>query len=144
MTSQRYRQAYQAQQYEGMSKAQLVLALLEAALRATERAKEAIAAASISGRGEAISRALAIVGELQGSLDLEQGHEVAQNLFALYDYAQRELVAANLKADPAGLDHAAQVLREIRDGWAAMLDAQAEAGGPDPAEDEPGSLAEYA
>ncbi len=114
--------AYTSNQYGSMSPERLILALLDAALTATTRASIAVEEGDVPGRGQAVSKALAIVGELQSSLDLDAG-ELAQNLFALYDYAQRELLSGNMNADAACFSNAERVLSEIHAGWDAMLGA---------------------
>jgi flagellar protein FliS len=131
--------AYQTNQFGSMSAPKLVLALLDAALTATTRASIALEDGNIPARGEAVSRAMAIVGELQGCLDLEAG-DVATNLFALYDYATRELLAGNLRADATCFANVEKVLTEIHDGWSAMIDAVGALG----TDEQPTEIAEYA
>ncbi len=69
---------------------------------------------------EAIDWALNILGGLHGSLDLERGGEVANNLANLYDYMIRRLVEANVENDPAILEEVTKLLNELRAGWVAI------------------------
>ena len=51
-------------------------------------------------RSKNMSRALTIIYALQSSLDFEQGGEIAENLFRLYEYARQQVIseAKSLKA----------------------------------------------
>ena len=113
--------SYKANQYNGMTPERLVLELMNGAIKAIERAKKGIDEQRPDRIGEALSKAMAIVGELQASLNMEVGGELTQNLFGLYSYVNRELLQANLKKDKARLDNAAGVMLQLRDGWAQML-----------------------
>lgn len=113
---------------DGASPHRLVLMLLDGALGRIAAARGHLEHGNIAARGESISQALAIVGGLHGSLDLDAGGELAANLDALYDYIERRLLHANLEADAAALDEVHRLLGEIRAGWVAI--AEAAAGAP--------------
>jgi len=114
--------AYRQNQYEGMTPERITLALFDGALRFIEAAKTAISKGDQVRRGERIGRAMAVIGELQATLDLDQGGEVAINLMALYDYLMRTLLMANLHGEVERLQEVQVLLREVRDGWAEMVD----------------------
>lgn len=116
-------QAYATNHYAGMSPERLILALYDGALASIERAEEALAAGALGPKGEAASRALAIVGELRAVLDEEKGGELAQRLGALYDYLIARLLDANLKGDRAGFAEARCLIAEVREGWVGMMEA---------------------
>ena len=67
-------------------------------------------------------KAQAIITELQGSLDMERGGDFAQTMNRLYDYMHAQLQNANLKKDPQPISVAEEIMSEIRDAWAAMLE----------------------
>ena len=99
---------------------ELVRMLLDGALSRVAEAEAALTAGEVARRGEKISRAIAILDGLRGSLNFDNGGELATNLDALYDYMQRTLLAANLKADSEKLEEVMALLREIRDAWVAI------------------------
>ena len=76
----------------------------------------------IQSKGESISRAMRIVLGLQGSLDMEKGGEIAENLADLYDYCTRRLMHANLKNDLEAVREVKKLMGEIRDAWAQVPD----------------------
>ena len=98
----------------------LIGLLLDGALERIGRARVALAHGDRSSWAEPLHRAVEIVGELGACVDVAQGGPVAANLEALYDYAARELLAANAHGDVRRLENAARVLQEIRGGWSAI------------------------
>lgn len=95
---------------------------------ARERARLAIAHLSrgdLPRKAQAITEASTIIGGLNGALNLEAGGEIADGLQALYDYAQRRLLTANIDNDPAPLQEVDELLGEIESAWRAIS--------PDPA-----------
>ena len=89
---------------------------------ATERIAEAkghIERNSIEKKNLALNKAIAIVGGLRESLNLDAG-EVADNLNQLYDYFERRLFEANIKNDVAILDEVNALLLEIKSAWDAI------------------------
>lgn len=107
---------------------ELVVMLYDGALRFIADAREGIVQRDIARRGRAISRAMAIISELQSSLDLEKGGDIAVSLDSLYVYVRDRLVDASIKQDVKPLDDATRVLRNLREGWAGISAQQATPG----------------
>jgi len=57
---------------------------------------------------------------LKGSLDLEQGGEVASNLDSLYDYILRSVVEANRNNDADKVQELMDLILEVKQGWSEM------------------------
>lgn len=101
-----------------------LVALMLAGIR--ERLQLALACmdkGDIARKGQAISEASMIIGELDGSLDHKAGGDIAAGLSALYTYAQRRLVEANLHNDPARLQEVDGLIAEIEGAWQAIAPA---------------------
>jgi len=98
----------------------LIALLLAGAIDRIAEARGHLARSDVARKGEALGRAVAIIGELNGSLDLARGGEIAANLRSLYDYAGRRLTEANLRNDASVLDEVAGLLREVKAGWDAI------------------------
>jgi flagellar secretion chaperone FliS len=99
----------------------LVVMLYEGALKAVFTAKRAMTHGETALKGEAISKAIAILDQgLRPALDLENGGGIAANLLALYDYVSTRLLYANLKNDASSLDEAARLLTELKGAWEAL------------------------
>ncbi|MGB4006908.1 MAG: flagellar export chaperone FliS, partial [Halanaerobiales bacterium] len=58
-----------------------------------------------------------IISELMVSLDMEQGGEIARNLYNLYDYMNRRLIQANIRKDPALVDEVINLLSSLKESW---------------------------
>ncbi len=98
----------------------LVQLMLEGVIDRLAIARGHLERGNVAQKGEAISRAMAIVDSLNANLDLDKGGEIAANLRGLYDYATRRLLEANLRNDAAGLDEVAGLMREVKAGWDAI------------------------
>ena len=95
----------------------VVVKLYEGALRFIRQAKECQDAGQVAGRATAIAKALAIVGELQQSLNLEEGGEIARNLDSLYFYVTDRLLEANVRGTVQPLEEASGVLSTLNEAW---------------------------
>lgn len=127
MTSARFANQYRE---TGVSSAVLdadphkLIALMLAGAR--ERARLAIAClerGDLPRKAQAITDASAIIGGLNGALNMDAGGEVADGLHALYDYAQRRLLDANAGNDPAALLEVDDLLSDIESAWIAISPA---------------------
>jgi flagellar protein FliS len=111
---------------------QLIVLLFEGASQAVVMARAGIEAGDIPKKGTAITKAIDIIlNGLRASLNLEEGGDLAQNLYALYDYMARRLLYANLHNDKAALDEVQNLLNEIHGAWMEIgkqIDATDEAG----------------
>ena len=76
-----------------------------------------------SAKGDCISKAVAIVGELRDSLDHKVDPTFSQRLESLYEYVTRRLLFAQLNDDLRALDEAAQLLAPVREGWQGIRGA---------------------
>ena len=65
----------------------------------------------------AISKANALLAQLNATLDMERGGQVAQNLRALYEYMMNRLTLANATNDPALVAEVASLVEKIKSGW---------------------------
>ncbi len=98
----------------------LILMLYDGALERIAAARGCMGQGLVTEKSELISRALAIVGELRGTLDLVRGGTIAAHLDDLYEYVARRLVEANAGNRPELLDEASSLLRELRLAWSAI------------------------
>lgn len=119
--------AYAANKFDGMSPERIVLALYDGSLAAMDRARTAIAEEDQKTLGEQLSKAMAIIGELQASLDKERGGDISDRLDALYSYVIRGLLEANVQKDSERIDEMHGHIKTVRDGWAEMVENVAQA-----------------
>ncbi|MBU4228877.1 MAG: flagellar export chaperone FliS [Desulfurivibrionaceae bacterium] len=111
------RAAYVKKDLENLSREEVVVKLYEALRIRLQAAIEEINDGNIARKAEHLSRGLAIVLELQASLDMEQGGEIAVNLNSLYNYLVSDLVTANLKNDTQKIVEALKVVEPLLEAW---------------------------
>jgi flagellar secretion chaperone FliS len=107
---------------------QLVLMLFDGAIRSLDRALIGFDSTEIGERNLAIhnnlERAVEIIRELNSSLDLESGGQLAETLQNLYEFFDKRLMESNLKKSRKGIDEVMPMLKQLRDAWAGMLNRQ--------------------
>ena len=99
---------------------ELILRLMNGAIERIAQARGALSRGDIAAKAEFISKAVQIIGGLEGCLDHEQGGELAGNLTDLYQYMGLTLAEANLNDDIAKLNEVSGLLGEIRSAWAQI------------------------
>lgn len=133
-------QSYRQVATRTASPGQLVLMLYEGAIRFLERAQAGFRLEDPvefnTTINDNILRAQDIIRELDFSLNVEQGGELAIQLRRLYDYFDRLLLEANLRKDPAGIKEVINRITVLRDAWATMIAQQADAPPTQPARQE--------
>lgn len=107
---------------------QLIALMFEGAMKRLAEAEMHVRAGRFDKRSYSVNKAIAIIGGLQSSLNLEQGGEVAANLEALYDYMQRRLFRANVDNDPEIIQEVQRLLGTLRTAWDAMVAQRTGAG----------------
>jgi flagellar protein FliS len=120
-----YRSASQAYAQDSVLTAapeKLVVMLHDGLARFLARGAAAIRAEDLAAAGTALNRAGAILDELLATLDPSAG-EIAERLSEIYLFCKRELLAAQLKRDPARIERVAKLLAELRESWAAIAEA---------------------
>lgn len=117
---QQYAQTNVETAVENATPHRLIQMLFEGALDRIAQAKGAIARKDYESKAKLLNRVMDIIGSLRGSLDLEKGGEVADNLAALYEFMVRRLLQASARNDVEILDEVAELLREVKSGWDEM------------------------
>jgi flagellar protein FliS len=113
-------QTYLQQSIQTAGPAHLVLALYDGLLASIRRAQHALSSDQLGATEQAhveLVRGQRIVSELQVGLNHEQGGDIASSLDSLYTYCMNELLEANLRKEPAGLEAVQRIIRVLRDSW---------------------------
>ncbi|MDI3473559.1 MAG: flagellar secretion chaperone FliS [Thermotogaceae bacterium] len=112
-----YQDMYVENQIMTANPAKLIAMLYDGAMDFIEKAKENINNKDYIGANENIKKAQDIIMELNLSLDVERGGEIAKNLRSLYNYFYRRLLEANVKKDIKALDEVKEFIKELADVW---------------------------
>jgi flagellar protein FliS len=95
----------------------LITQMLDGALTRIAQGKGSMLRKDIKTKAELISKAITIIGSLEGCLDHDVGGELSQNLSKLYEYMCLTLTQANINNDTAKLDEVSKLLLTIKSGW---------------------------
>lgn len=76
------------------------------------------------GYHDMLSNSIDIILALNSALDMDKGGEISENLNALYDYMQFQLVQANIERDHKKVDEVIELIKTIKDGWDQISDQQ--------------------
>jgi flagellar protein FliS len=113
------------------SKEWLVPLLYEHLVASLRRASVQIETGDLEGKAASLEKASAIVLELRGSLDFENGGEIAPRLAALYSYFASEIISVGRTLDTAHLARLIDMASSLHETWvqaAEMLSPQTRGG----------------
>lgn len=123
-SAQHYRQTSVSSAVLDASPHRLVALMLAGLRERLNLASACMEIGDIPRKGQAISEASMIIGQLDGSLDHKAGGDIAAGLAALYNYAQRRLLEANLHNDLAKLQEVDGLVADIESAWLAIAPDQ--------------------
>lgn len=103
--------------YEGMEPEQLILLLYKGALERIEWAIEGVQENNVKKRGENLSRVIAIVSELNASVDPSMNDESTVFLKGLYTAILEELPKVSITNDATILQQTHTYLSRLKDIW---------------------------
>jgi flagellar protein FliS len=94
-----------------------ILSELAAAQGCAERIKGNLPLKEIIAKGKALGKAIRLINQLNATLDMERGLEIAQNLRALYVYMLDRLTLANVTNDARIIAEVASLVQKLKTGW---------------------------
>ncbi|WP_041611703.1 flagellar export chaperone FliS [Treponema primitia] len=121
--------AYKETRIKTASQGQLIIMLYDEAVKQLDHGLELLekdaAGKKDPGRIEKISKSILktqeIVTELMASLNFDLGGEIAQNLFSLYTWFNKELLGANIDQDILRISRVRNMLNDLRSAWSAII-----------------------
>lgn len=129
-----YMQGYNAYRDTGVktaSQGKLVVMLYEEAVRQMD---EAISRIGTDGKIEVpfierfnanIQKTQQIINELQVTLDMDRGGDIAKNLMALYVFFNQQLLEVSIKHDKKILASVRKMMSELCESWRAAANSTA-------------------
>lgn len=110
-------QQYRATKVQTAGSVELVVMLYQGAVKFIRLGIEAMERSDTKAAHANLVRAQDIIVELLGSLNREEGGQIASQLSGLYDYCFRRLVLANVKKDPAPAREVLGIVRDLGTAW---------------------------
>ncbi|MBF0447585.1 MAG: flagellar export chaperone FliS [Magnetococcales bacterium] len=108
---------YRTSQANTASREDLLILLYEGAIRFLERSIKEMEENRLGEHKMYLRRGLAIVAELQSTLDFEKGGELSMQLFDLYGFMLERLTQANMKKDMEQIRLVIRNLETLLEGW---------------------------
>ena len=108
--------AYKANSVNFASKEQLLLMLVDGAVKFAKIGRQAIADKDIQKAHNNIIKTEDIFTELRATLDISAG-QWAEDMFEIYGFINQKLFEANIKKSVEIMDEILPLIEEIRDIW---------------------------
>jgi flagellar protein FliS len=118
---------------------QLQLMLYDGAIRFARQGRDALEARDFEKSYEKLSRAQAIIAEMENGLRPEVNPELCSRMASIYGFLYRKLVDASVNRDSKAIDDALKVLYIERDTWVMLIEKvnQVRAAGISAPQDQP-------
>ncbi|KMY68989.1 hypothetical protein AAU61_05410 [Desulfocarbo indianensis] len=108
---------YRKAQVATVDRGRLIVLLYEGAISFLTKAEASLSDGDIPGAANLINRAQDIIDELNASLNMDQGGDIAANLRRLYLFMGDQLVRAKIKADNEPLRDVTRMLTTLNEAW---------------------------
>lgn len=108
---------YRKTQVATVDRGRLIVLLYEGAISFLTKATACHADGDIPSWCSLINRAQDIIDELNASLNMDQGGDIAINLRRLYLFMGDLLVKAKIKNDPESVQEVIRMLASLNDAW---------------------------
>jgi flagellar protein FliS len=112
--------AYQENRVMTQTPGRVVVMLYEGAVKFLKQAIREMEAGKYIEKGKSINRAVDIIQELNVTLNMEAGGEIAKNLRQLYTFMLDRLFQANMRKDADMIRETIKLLEELAEGWKAV------------------------
>jgi len=94
-----------------------ILSHLVIAQGCMERIKNNMPLPEVVAKGKSLGKAIRLINQLNNTLDMDRGREIADNLRSLYVYMLARLTTANINNDPAIVGEVMSLLQKVKAGW---------------------------
>jgi len=111
---------YKKNQINTTSSENLVLMLYDGARKFINRSIISLENDDIQAANYNLLRSQDILSELMSGINFEAG-DIAEGLFAIYEYMHFRLIQANLKKDSQAAQEVLIMINELRDTWVQVL-----------------------
>jgi flagellar protein FliS len=117
--------AYQENRVMTQTPGRVVVMLYEGAVKFLRQAIREMEAGKYIEKGKSINRAVDIIQELNFTLNMEAGGEIAKNLRQLYAFMLDRLFQANIRKDAGMIRETIKVLEGLNESWKAVASGKA-------------------
>jgi flagellar secretion chaperone FliS len=112
--------AYQEAAVRNASPIELVIILYDVLARDLHDAIEAMENGHIEGRSAKLKHGFLVLQQLEGSLNMDEGGELATNMSRFYSMLRSQMMKAQIEQDGGILRELVQFLFSVREAWAEL------------------------
>jgi flagellar protein FliS len=94
-----------------------ILSELATAQGCMDRIKNNMPLGEVIAKGKSLGKAIRLINQLNATLDMERGRQIAENLRALYLYMLERLTQANIANDARIVAEVTSLVRKVKSGW---------------------------
>ena len=115
--------AYRETNIKTASQGKLIIMLYEEAVRQMEVGVKGLESETprLDQINNSIIKAQDIITELMVSLDFDKGGEIANNLYSLYVFFNRQLMQANVQKDAEMIKPICDMMKDLKETWAQVF-----------------------
>ena len=110
-------QHYNRTSIETAGKLDLIVMCYEKSIQLLKQAKDHYEKNEIEKKARKMQKALDIINELKGCLNMEKGGQIAQNLDSIYTYVNRRLLLGDIQSDFSVFEECVNILGELKSAW---------------------------
>jgi flagellar protein FliS len=108
---------YQNTAVTTQNRGRLIVLLYDGAIKFLRQAVTNIQGNDFQSKGRNVRKAQDIILELNTTLDMENGGEIASNLRSLYNFMNHHLTQANIKCDSDMIQEVIRILETLNQSW---------------------------
>jgi flagellar protein FliS len=120
MISNRNQLAYQEAAVGSANAIELVIILYDILARDLHGAVEAMEAGNIELRSAKLKHGFLALQQLEGSLNMDEGGEMATNMSRYYSMLRAQMIKAQMEQDAGVLRELVQLLFSVREAWVVL------------------------
>lgn len=124
MTNAEVGRTYREAEVRGLSNVECVIVLYDMLVSDLRKGIVFLENGEIEERAKVLKHALLVLGQLQGSLQMESGGEAAERLYGLYSLARAKILEAQIKKRPQLLEEIIKTMTSVRAIWVQVRDSQ--------------------
>ena len=98
-------------------KLDLVILCYEKAIQLLNQAKDHYLDHETEKKVYKIKKVIDILNELNGSLNMDKGGQIAVNLQSIYTYLIKIILSGDINKDPSAYDDGIRILSELKEAW---------------------------
>lgn len=117
MSSKKISNIYKQNQIQSASPKDLIILLYEGSVKKIRLAELALEDGKLDLVNKNLIKAQDIISELQHTLNMDAGGEVAESLNTLYDFLLNELYQANIHKDQSKMILVREKMAELLESW---------------------------